>query len=104
MSNISKVAANNGLAKADANDGDIRECVSVRGIVIDLADVSHALRREYHAAARQLGRHTKAKANFEAVGERILAEQLPHLAMKYLTPRFSGKQAAEKLLGIGLKK
>jgi hypothetical protein len=28
---------------------------------------------------------------------------LPHMALK-LAPRFSGKDAAEKLLGIGLKK
>ena len=111
MSNISKLAANRDLAKADpnVNDPDVIECISVNGIVIDLRDVSHDLRRQYHAASRRVGRHDKARDELQRVGERILESQLPDLATKAFkaavtTTRVSGKQAVEKLLGIGLKK
>jgi hypothetical protein len=106
MSKISKVMVNDRLAKADqnVNDPDVIECISVNGVIIDLRDVSHSLRREYHAASRRVGRHDKARDELQRVGERILAEQLPNLALKYASPRFSGKHAAGKLLGIGLKK
>jgi hypothetical protein len=103
MSNISKLAANGGLAKDDnTNDPDVIECISVNGIVIDLRDVSHSLRREYHMASCAVGRHDKARDQLRAVGERILAEQLPKLAIKY-APKVSGDHAVMAKM-MGLKK
>jgi hypothetical protein len=64
---------------------DVIECVSIRGVVINLSDVSHDLRRQYHAASAAVGRSDKAKARLNDVGEAILAEQMPHLAIKHAT-------------------
>jgi hypothetical protein len=101
MTNISKAAAKSDLTKADqnVNDPDVIECISVNGIVIDLRDVSHDLRRQYHAASRCVGHHDKARAELQQVGEQILAEQLPRLAIKY-APRVTGRDAMAKILGI----
>jgi hypothetical protein len=65
------------------NTDDVIECVQIRGVTIDLADVSHELRRKYHAASAAAGRNAAAKAKLNEVGEAILAEQMPHLALKH---------------------
>jgi hypothetical protein len=96
MSKISKVERNNGLTKAD--DDGVVECVSIRGTVIDLRRVSPNLRDRYRAASKRVGYHEDARDELNRVGEAILAEQAIKVA-----PRFSGTDAAEKLLGIGLK-
>lgn len=71
------------------NNDDVIECVQIRGVTINLSDVSHELRRQYHSASAAVGRSDKAKAKLSAVGEAILAEQLPHLALKY-APKIRG--------------
>jgi len=63
-------------------DNDVVECVSINGTLIDLRDVSHDLRRQYHAASRKVGRHDRARDELRQVGEAILAEQAPNLATK----------------------
>lgn len=73
-------------------DNDLIECVSIRGVVINLADVSHALRRQYHTASRAVGRGDKARDELNRVGEAILAEQMPKLAIKY-APAIRGDRA-----------
>ena len=67
------------------NEDGIVECISVRGVVINLADVSHDLRRQYHAASSAVGRSDKARSKLNEVGEAILAEQMPNLAIKHAT-------------------
>ena len=62
---------------------DVIECISIKGVIINLSDVSHELRRQYHAASDAVGRSDKAKAKLNAVGEAILTEQLPTLAIKF---------------------
>jgi len=90
MSNINKLAANGGLAKDDS----VVECVSIRGTIIDLRNVSPLLRSQYRAASRRVGRHEKARDELNRVGEAILAEQAIKVA-----PRFSGHDAMAKILG-----
>jgi hypothetical protein len=68
-----------------SNNDDVIECVSIRGVVINLADVSHDLRRQYHAASAAVGRSDKARGKLNDIGEAILAEQLPTLAIKHAT-------------------
>jgi len=99
MTNI-KLAANGGFAKDDnTKDSDVIECVSIHGTVIDLRRVSPNLRDRYRAASRRVGYHEDARDELNRVGEAILVEQAIKVA-----PRFSGKHAVEKLLGVGLKK
>jgi hypothetical protein len=64
----------------------------VNGVIIDLSDVSHELRRQYHTASRAVGRSDKARAELNAVGEKILAERMPHLAVKH-APAVRGDHA-----------
>jgi hypothetical protein len=105
MSKINKLAANRDLAKDDdnTNDKDVRAVVVVRGIQIPLDEVSHGLRQQWHAASKKANRHASAQAELNAIGEAMLGERLPHLALKYATPRFSGHDAMAKILSIGKK-
>ena len=64
------------------NDDDVIECISINGVMIDLRDVSHSLRQQYHAASRKVGRSDRARDHLKAVCERILAEQAPAIAEK----------------------
>ena len=61
------------------------ECVSIRGVVVDLREISPDLRRQYHAATKSVGRYDRAREDLKTIGEAILAEQ----AIKY-APRASG--------------
>jgi hypothetical protein len=89
--NISKVRANGGLTKTAE---DVIECVRIRGTVVDLRNVSPVLRAHYKAACRRVARHEAAKADLNALGQQILAEQ----SMK-IAPRLSGHDAVAKLVG-----
>lgn len=73
-------------------DQGVIECVSINGVIINLSDVSPGLQHEYHSASRAVGRHDKAKSQLAAVGEKILAEQMPHLAVKH-APAVRGDRA-----------
>ena len=44
------------------NDDDVIECISINGVMIDLRDVSHSLRQQYHAASRKVGRSDNVPA------------------------------------------
>jgi hypothetical protein len=63
-------------------DDGLIECVSVGGVLIDLRDVSHNLRQQYHATAKRVGRGDRARQELQSIGEQILAEQAPNLATK----------------------
>lgn len=65
------------------NRDDVIECVQIRGVTIDLHDVSHELQRKYRAASAAAGRGVANKAKLNEIGEAILAEQLPKLAIKH---------------------
>jgi hypothetical protein len=82
------------------SDNDLIECVSIRGVIINLADVSHDLRRRFHSASRGVGRGDKARDELNRVGEAILAEQLPNLATKAFIDahKRSGHVAIKRLL------
>lgn len=88
-----------------SNNNDVIECISINGVMIDLRDVSHTLRQQYHSASRAVGRSDRARDHLKAVGERILAEQAPKLATKAFTAahkrsRVSGPDAIAKLMGV----
>ena len=87
------------------NDDDVIECISINGVMIDLRDVSHSLRQQYHSASRAVGRSDRARDHLKAVGEKILAEQAPKLATKAFTgahkrSRVNGAAAIARLMGI----
>jgi hypothetical protein len=106
MSKFNKLTAKGGLTKDDDNDvesKDVREMVVVRGIQIPLDEVSHSLRQRWHAASRKATRHARSQDELNAIGEAMLAERLPHMALK-LAPRFSGHDAMAKMLGSKIKK
>jgi hypothetical protein len=65
-----------------SNNDDVIECVSIRGVLVNLRDVSHNLRQQYHAAAKRVGRGDRARQELNSIGEAILAEQAPNLATK----------------------
>jgi hypothetical protein len=67
------------------DDDDAIECVSIRGVIVDLRDVSPDLRRQYHLATKAIGRLDKARDQLKGLGDAILSEQ----AIKY-APRASG--------------
>jgi hypothetical protein len=87
------------------NSNDVTEVVIVRGVAVNLADVSPALRLQYHAASRAVGRHDRARDQLQAVGEKILAEQAPNIASKafaavHKRSRVNGRVALAKLMGL----
>jgi hypothetical protein len=88
-----------------ANDGDVRECVSVNGVLIDLEDVSHHLRSQYRSASRSVGMHAEARDELKDVGERMLAEVFPKMAMKAAirSGGISGHDAVARLMGFKKK-
>src|SRR5262249_39699197 len=104
MSNINKLTHNRGLAKDDAddagqNDQGVRQVIVVRGIHIPLDEVSPALQARWHAASKKASRHASAQADLNAIGEAMLAERLPDLAMKYaVTHGVHGDHAVLKKL------
>lgn len=82
------------------NENDAIECVSIRGVIIDLRDVSPDLHRQYYMATAAIGRLNKASDDLKRIGEAILAEQLPRLAIKH-APAVRGSHAiAAKLMGL----
>lgn len=89
----------------NTNDRDVRECISVNGVVIDLGDVSHNLRSQYHSVSRRLGMHAEAQDELKEIGERILAEVFPKMAMKAaVRSKVSGDHAvASRLMGFKKK-
>jgi hypothetical protein len=57
------------------------------------------LRQRWHAASRKAGRHARAQDELNAIGEAMLAERLPDLAMKYaVTHGVHGDHAVLKKL------
>jgi hypothetical protein len=107
MTKFNKLTAKKGLAKdANTNDPDIIECVSIRGHLVDLRNVSPGLRAQYRAASRRVGKHEAARAQLNAIGEEILKEQMPNLATKafaaaHKQSRVRGDHAVmAKLMGL----
>lgn len=87
------------------DDNDVIECISINGTIIDLRDVSHTLRQQYHTASRAVGRSDRARDHLKAVGEKILAERAPAIAEKafraaHRRSRISGHAAIAKLMVI----
>jgi hypothetical protein len=64
-------------------DDDVQACVIFRGVTIPLDQVSHDLRRQWHAVSRQADRHKSMQEQLKAIGEAMLAEYVPNAAMKY---------------------
>jgi hypothetical protein len=92
-----------GFPMSNINESNLVECVSIRGVIINLSDVSHELRRRFHSASRGVGRGDKARDELNAVGEAILAEQMPNLATKafneaHKRSRVPGHSAMERLM------
>ena len=85
---------------SNINDDGAIECVSIKGVIIDLRDVSHDLRRQYYLATKAIGRLDRAKDELKRLGEAILAEQLPRLAIKHAPAVRGGHAVAAKLLGL----
>ncbi|MFZ3353136.1 MAG: hypothetical protein WA268_19975 [Xanthobacteraceae bacterium] len=79
---------------------DLIECISIRGCIIDLRDVSHELRRQYHLATKGVGRLDRARDELKRVGEAILAEQLPRLAIKYAPAVRGSRAVATRLMEL----
>jgi hypothetical protein len=101
MTNFNKLTTKGGLTKDDdnANDKDVRAIVVVRGIQISLDEVSPSLRQQWHAASKKANRHASAQAELNAIGEAMLAERLPDLAIKYaVTHGVHGDHAVLKKL------
>jgi len=72
---------------SNSNDNNLMERISIRGVFINLADVSHDLQRKYRAASAAAARSDKARAQLNEIGEAILAEQCrPSQAKRLLTP------------------
>jgi hypothetical protein len=84
----------------NTDDRDLIECISIRGVIIDLRDVSHELRRAYHLATRSVGRLDKARDELKRVGEAILAEQLPRLAIKHAPAVRGSRAVATRLMEL----
>jgi hypothetical protein len=88
------------------SDNDAIECLSIRGILVNLTDVSHALRQKYHAVSRAVGRGDKARDELSRVCDAILNEQAPALATKAFIEahKRSGHSAIDRLMKAGLSK
>lgn len=83
------------MSNNNHDDGAI-ECVSIRGVIIDLRDVSPELRHRYHIATKAVGRLDKARDSLKQIGDAILAEQ----AIKH-APAVRGSHAVTaKLMGL----
>jgi hypothetical protein len=92
------------MSSNNTADNGVRELVRVNGVDIDLEDVSPGLRRQYHYASRQAGKHANAKAELQAIGEAMLAEAFPKMAMKAaMRNPISGHSAVSHLMGFKKK-
>jgi hypothetical protein len=94
------------MSDTSNNDDGAIECLSIRGVLVDLRSVSHALRQKYHAVSRAVGRGDKAREQLQAVCEAILNEQAPALATKAFIDahKRSGHSAIDRLMKAGLSK
>jgi hypothetical protein len=86
----------------NTNDNGVREFVRVNGVDIDLADVSHDLRMQYRRVSEKAGKRAQAQAELQAVGEAMLAEAFPQMAMKAAirSGRVTGHNAIARLMGF----
>jgi hypothetical protein len=70
------------MSDTSNSDNDAIECISIRGVLVNLTDVSHQLRQKYHSVSRAVGRGDKARDELSRVCDAILNEQAPALATK----------------------
>jgi hypothetical protein len=85
----------------DAQADGVSTTVTVNGVDIKLDDVSPGLRRQYHDASKKTARHAGAKDDLQAIGEQMLAEVFPKMAMKYATLKpIRGHDAVAHLMGL----
>lgn len=91
MTKFDKLQANKGLTKDDG----VAECLSIKGVIIDLRDISPTLRDRYRSLQRAMGRAEKIRVEMDALTSAVLSEQ----AIK-LSPRLNGHDAVAKLMGL----
>jgi hypothetical protein len=78
----------------DAAGDGVQTTVTVNGVAINLDDVSPSLRRQYHETSKSAAKHDDMRAELQAVGEQMLAEVFPKMAMKAATLRPLSDHAA----------
>jgi hypothetical protein len=79
---------------ADADVDGVQTVVRVNGVDINLDDVSPFLRRQYHDTSKKAARHAGAKNDLQSIGEQMLAEVFPKMALKAAMSRPLSNHAA----------
>ena len=74
----------------------------VRGVIVDLRDVSPRIETRHIIKRPGIGRLDRSRDELKRVGEAILAEQLPRLAIKYAPAVRGSRAVAARMMGLAL--